>query len=107
MLSDREVRQNRKTFSEIDKSLVAAFKVLSDVNRYRIFRILAEQPQLTISDVAQILSISLPLTSQHIKVLEQAKFIQKERGGKKVFPKIARGNKFVQAVIKTTKLVVK
>lgn len=107
MLSAREVRKNRKTFSEIDKSMVAAFKALSDVNRYRIFRILAEQPQLSISNIAQILSISLPLASQHIKVLEHAKFLQKERGGKKVFPKIEQGNKFVQAVIKTVKLVAK
>ncbi|PIT87603.1 MAG: ArsR family transcriptional regulator [Candidatus Magasanikbacteria bacterium CG10_big_fil_rev_8_21_14_0_10_40_10] len=101
MLSKKEIQKNRKIFSETDKSMSEAFKVLSDINRYRIFRILAQQPKLSISNIALILDISLPLTSQHIKILERARLLQKERGGKKVFPKLEYGNPFVQAVVKT------
>lgn len=107
MLSEKEIRQNRKIFSETDKSMAAAFKVLSDVNRYRIFRILAQQPKISVSSIAKILNISLPLASQHIKVLEHADLIQKERGGKKVYPKLEYGNRFVQAVVKTIQEVLK
>lgn len=101
MLSEKEIEKNRKIFSETDKNMAAAFKVLSDVNRYRIFRILAEQPKISVSDIAKILNISLPLASQHLKVLTNANILQKERDGKKVFTKLEKGNPFVKAVIKT------
>jgi len=101
MLNAKEIEKNRKIFSKSDKSIAAAFKVLSDVNRYRIFRILAQQPKLSISNIAQILNISLPLASQHLKILAQADLLQKERDGKKIFPKLEHSNPFVQAIIKT------
>lgn len=101
MLSEREIKKNRKVFSETDKTMAASFKVLSDVNRYRIFRLLSQQPEISISNIARILDISLPLTSQHIRILEHANLLQKERSGKKVFPKLEYDNPFVQAVVKT------
>ena len=107
MLSEKEIKKYRKLFSETDKSMAAAFKVLSEVNRYRIFRILAQQPKISISNIARILNISLPLASQHIKILEHASLLQKERGGKKIFPKLEYGNPFVQAVVKTIQEVLK
>lgn len=103
MLSKAAVQKNRKILSEADKRMAETFKVLSDVNRYRIFRILVEQPKLTVGTIAEILVISLPLASQHIKVLVQANLIQKQREGKKVFPKIAQDNPFVPAILKTIK----
>lgn len=103
MVSQKEILKNRKTFSETDKSIAAVFKVLSDVNRYRTFRILIEQPELSVGDIAQILNISLPLASQHIKILMQNNLLQKERAGKKILTKLELGNPFVQAIIKTIK----
>src|SRR3989338_167362 len=107
MLTTKEIKKNRKILSEADKRMAAAFKVLSDVNRYRIFRILAGQPKLSVSSIALILNISLPLASQHIKILAQANLLQKERAGKKVFPRLEHGNPLVQAVIKTIALTLK
>lgn len=101
MLSQKEIQKNRKILSESDKTMAAAFKVLSDVNRYRIFRILAQQPKLSVSNIARILDISLPLASQHLKILAAANLLQKERAGKNVFPKLDHGNPFVQAIVKT------
>ena len=107
MISKKEIANNRKIFNESDKSLAAAFKVLSDLNRYRIFRLLAQKPQLSISNIAVILDISLPLASQHIKILTHANLLQKEKEGKKVFPKLEQDNPFVQVIIKTIQLVLK
>ncbi|MDP3793790.1 MAG: metalloregulator ArsR/SmtB family transcription factor [Candidatus Uhrbacteria bacterium] len=87
--------------------MAAAFKVLSDVNRYRIFRILADQPKISVSNIAKILNISLPLASQHIKILVHANLMEKERDGKKVFPKLEYGNPFVQAIVKTIQQALK
>jgi DNA-binding transcriptional ArsR family regulator len=107
MLTEKEILKNRKLLSETDKSMAAAFKILSDVNRYRIFRILAEQPKISIGSIARILDISLPLASQHIRILTHANMLQKEKDGKKVFPKLEHGNPFVQAVVKTIEAVLK
>ncbi len=102
-LSEKEIQQNRQILSETDERMATTFKVLSVVNRYRIFRILVEQPKISVSTIAEILNISLPLASQHIKILVQANLIQKRREGKKVFPKIAQDNPFVPAILKTIK----
>ncbi len=107
MLSAKEIQTKRKIFSETDKSMAAAFKVLGDVNRYRIFRILMEQSKIPVSNIARILNISLPLASQHIKILVHANLLQKERDGKKVFPKLEHGNPFVQAIVKTIQQALK
>ena len=107
MLSKSEIQQKRKIFSETDKNMAALFKVLSDVNRYRIFRMLAEQPKLSVSSIARILDISLPLASQHLKILAHANLLQKERDGKKVFPKLAHANPFVQAIVQTIQQTLK
>lgn len=107
MLDKKEILKKRKMFSETDKSMAAAFKVLSDVNRYRIFRILAEHEKLAVSDIAKILDISLPLASQHLRVLTHAHIVQKERDGKNIFPKIEHGNPFVQALVETIQQALK
>lgn len=103
MLSKQMIQEHRKLLNEDDKNMAATFKVLSDVNRYRIFRILVEQPKITVSTIAEILNISLPLASQHINVLVHANLIQKVRDGKRIFPKIHQENPFVPAIIKTIK----
>lgn len=107
MLNEKEILKNRKILNETDKSMAAMFKVLSDVNRYRIFRILTQQPKLSVSSLARILNISLPLTSQHIKILVHARLLQKERDGKKILTKLERGNPFVQAIVKTIQRALK
>lgn len=107
ILTSQQIQAKRAIFNKTDISMAAAFKVLSDVKRYRIFRILVEEPKLTVSDIAQLLNISLPLTSQHLKILAFANLLQKERAGKKVFTKLERNNPFVQVVVKAIKEVVK
>ncbi|MDO8625838.1 MAG: metalloregulator ArsR/SmtB family transcription factor [Candidatus Magasanikbacteria bacterium] len=107
MLSEKEIQKNRQILSESDKSMAAAFKILGDVNRFRIFRILAQQPKISVSNIARILNISLPLTSQHLKILAHANFLQKERVGKKIIPKLEHSNPLVQAVLKTIEQALK
>lgn len=107
MLTSTEIKHLRKIFKETDKKIVAQIKVLSDVNRYRIFRILSEQPKISVSDIAKILDISLPLASQHLKLLIHADLLQKERVGKRIFPKLKKNNPFVKEIAKTIKKTIK
>ena len=107
MLSKKEIQKGRRILTAADKSMAATFNVLGDVNRYRIFRVLVEQPKLSVSAIAEILDISLPLTSQHVKILVQTNLLQKVRDGKRIFPKIKQDNPFVPAILKTIKLAYK
>lgn len=107
MLTQKELLEKRQMLSENDARMAAVFKALSDVNRYRIFRILVEQPKLTVSNISQILNISLPLASQHIKILVHNNLLQKERKGKTIIPKLKDDNPFVKATIKSIKYSLK
>lgn len=100
MLIAKELRENRKLFNGNAAQIVSMFKALSEVNRYRILCILTKHPNLFVSDIAQILNISLPLASQHIKVLTQSRLLKKIREGKKVMPKLEQDNPFVKAIIR-------
>ncbi len=106
MVRKKDVQKKSNISSDTDKKMVAVFKVLSDVNRYRMFRMLSEHPKISISEIAKSLEISLPLASQHIKILTQANLIKKERDGKKVFPKLEYNNPFVRTIVKTIQLAV-
>jgi DNA-binding transcriptional ArsR family regulator len=76
------------------------FKILGDANRYSIFEMLSKNPQLIVSDIAKILKISVPLASQHLKVLEQGGILQKEKRGQRVYFKLRTDNPIAQAITK-------
>lgn len=99
MLNEREIIRFRKLIKNADYTTVTGFKALSDLNRYKILRILIERSGLSISDIAKILNISKPLTSTHMKILLHAKLINKERLGKKAISDVNLKNPFVRAII--------
>mgnify|MGYP001609887373 CR=1 FL=1 len=101
MLTDAEIRASRKLLNETDRHLAATFKALGDVTRLRIFRLLTNEPQMSVSTIAKILHISSPLTSQHIKVLVHARLVEKQRTGKTILSQLDRRNPVVRELIRT------
>ncbi len=99
MLEEKVIKKIRKLNNDNDYNSASVFKALSDVNRYRIFRILAEHPKIAVSSLAKILHISTPLTSIHLKVLFQAKLICKEKVGNIVYSKLNMENPLVRGII--------
>jgi DNA-binding transcriptional ArsR family regulator len=98
MLTDKQVDKIQKTFNGTQQRVI--FKILGDTNRYRIFEMLGKQPIISVSDIARVLKTSVPLASQHLKSLEQAKILQKEKVGKKVYYKLRADNKIARAISK-------
>ncbi len=98
MLTNKQIVKIRKAFNGIGQREV--FKILGDTNRYRIFEMLSKYPKLTVSDIAKILKISIPLSSQHLKILEQGGILQKEKKGQKVYYKLRADNRIAQSIIK-------
>ena len=97
MLTDKQVKKIRKNFNGTHQRVI--FKILGDANRYRIFEMLVKHPKLSVTDMARILKISIPLSSQHLKILEQAKILQKEKKGQKVFYKLRADNLIAKSII--------
>lgn len=98
VLRSKDKNNNPKIFCSTDLSLSHAFKALSDVNRYRIFRALSAQPRLSIRDITTILNLSVPLVSLHMAVLVHAKLLRKERVGKKIYGRLGTCNLFVRSL---------
>ncbi len=101
MLNEAEIRSSRKILNETDRHLAATFKALGDTTRLRIFRLLTNEPQMSVSTIAKILHISNPLTSQHIKVLVHARLVEKQRTGKTILSQLDRRNPVVRELIRT------
>lgn len=101
MLSNKDIQKNRKTFRENDRSLAATFKSLGEINRFRIFKILVSSPMISVSTVAEILELSVPLTSQHVKSLVAVQLLTKIRSGKIVYLQLNLKNPVVEEVLRS------
>lgn len=100
MLNPKDVQKHRKRFTKKDETVSALFKVLGDTNRYRIFLLLTESPKFSIGSIAKILDISLPLASQHIRLMVHAHVLQKKRDGKRVYIQLDRHNLLLTTIRK-------
>jgi len=101
MLNQREIQRYRKRFTKKDLSVSTLFKILSDTNRYRIFFLLIGSPHFSVGNIAKILDISLPLASQHIRLMVHAHVLKKKRDGKRVYIQLERRNSLLTALSKT------
>lgn len=96
MLTDKQILKIRRSFNGTDQRSI--FKILGDTNRYRIFEMLGTQPKIAVSDIAKVLKISVPLASQHLKILEQGGMLIKEKLGQKVYYKLQANNHIAHAI---------
>lgn len=57
------------------------FKVLSDINRLRILKMLQTKP-LCVCEITNVLELATSTVSQHLKILKEYGFILEEKDGK-------------------------
>ncbi len=100
MLSDQEIAKVKKYLNGKDQNLAETFKLLSDPNRCKMFRALAKHKQISVSDAANILDISLPLASQHLKILYQGDLLAKKKEGQSVYYSLNEHNPFVDSILR-------
>src|SRR4051812_27548657 len=65
------------------QQLSQTFAALGDPTRLAILSRLAAEGDLTVQDLARPFAMSLPAVSQHLKVLERAGFIAREKDGQR------------------------
>ena len=103
MLSAQEIKKFNKLVDKNDKRLADVFAALSDAKRCRIYRLFLKSgsKDLYVNDIAKLMDISLPSASQHLKTLETAGLLHKERHGQKTTFKINKQDRIVNALMKS------
>jgi len=95
--------KKRLDASEDDAILTEVFKLLGDKSRYRIVKILTEEGELCVSDLAAVLDASMSAVSQHLRVLEMSGLVAGERMGQMMCYKPLMEHPKVKAIIKLMK----
>ncbi|MFA5991377.1 MAG: metalloregulator ArsR/SmtB family transcription factor [Candidatus Doudnabacteria bacterium] len=103
MISNQKAEKVRKYLEKKNIKLTLIFKTLSEVNRCKIFWMLVTEEKMSVSSAAKVLNISLPLASQHLKILLQNGLLKKEKLGQKVYYELNRENPFVKPLIEVVK----
>lgn len=78
------------------------FNALSDLNRFRVFKLLARRQNLCVSDLARVLDVSVPAVSQQLRILEMNGLVKRERRGQMICYKVKKDDPVVKFVIKIT-----
>ena len=69
------------------------FKAMSDETRLKILVCLAEREELCVCEFQELLGLSQPTVSRHLKILEEAGFLKNRREGQWVIYRLKKENK--------------
>lgn len=78
------------------KKYVRVMKALSDPNRVRVLKILEGGP-LCVCEIQEVLGLAQPTVSSHMKILEDAGLVHKERQGTWMIYSHANGDDSIYA----------
>ena len=81
MLEPSQISKIKESLKTQNISLVDVFNLLGDKNRFLIIKILIEQGEMCVSDLANVLDISVSAVSQHLRILEMSRMVEGERMG--------------------------
>lgn len=81
--------------TQATRELASVFDALSEPHRLIIFRELLQRGPVCVGDLALSVTMSDPLTSQHLKVLHSAGLVTKERQGKFVYYRVNPSFKYI------------
>ena len=84
MLAPSQISKIKETLKTQSVSLVDVFSLLGDKNRFLIIKLLMEQGELCVTDLANVLDISVSAVSQHLRILEMSKMVEGERMGQMI-----------------------
>ena len=87
-----------------EKRLVHTLQLLGDKTRFKIFKLLASEEELCVSEMASRLSISPSAVSQHFRNFELLGLVEKERMGQKICYVLNEDDLLVQELKQLTKV---
>lgn len=83
------------TMNTREQKLVHAMQTLGDPTRYKMFKLLLENRDYCVSDIAARMQVSVPAVSQHFKTFELVGLVDKTRNGQKICYQIKHNDKLV------------
>ena len=100
MLTEKEVQKVKKSLKDNPLAdgdrLSFVFEALSDPTRLKIFRLLFEQQDLCVTDLANVFEVSTPAISYQLRMMELTGLVEKERMGKMICYKLKKENPLVK-----------
>ena len=81
MLEPSQISKIKETLEAQNTSLVDVFSLLGDKNRFLIIKLLIEQGEMCVTDLANVLDISVSAVSQHLRILEMSRMVEGEKMG--------------------------
>lgn len=101
-LTTTQVKTIKKTIVTGQDRLPTIFNAVSDPTRCRIFRLLmvTHGDDVKVSDIAHIMSMTMPAISQQLKVLEQSGLVTREKIGKTVYYKVKATDPLIKSIVK-------
>ncbi len=85
-LSEKEAQQLQVELpaAQVISGMAETFKTLSDPTRVRILYLLSRK-ELCVHDIAQLLGISQPAASHHLRVLRMLRLVRTRRAGRSTY----------------------
>jgi len=91
------------TLNADEERIVYAMQLLGDKTRFKMFKLLLENNDLCVSEIADRLKISVSAVSQHFRNFEMLGIVEKQRMGQKICYELKSDNKIVKQLINITK----
>ena len=82
------------------EAMAEEFKVLGDKTRLRILSLLQGR-EICVCDLTEVLEISQPGVSQHMRRLRQAGFVNERRGGQWIYYSLNMENSLIDLLLPT------
>lgn len=101
MLTSQEKTVLKKYISDSNDRLHMLFDALGEQNRCNMFRLFIKNTNLNVGEVAELLNITVPLASQHLKMLENLSVLERRKIGREVFYKINEQDPVVQSLVRS------
>ena len=100
MLTAKEIQEVQKSVKDGIERLPFVFEALADGTRLNIFKLLLRHDDLCVTDLANILKISVPGISYQLKLMEMAGLVKKERMGQMICYSLKKNDPVIKKVIK-------
>lgn len=85
------------------KSFIRVMKALSDPNRVRVIKLL-QSGELCVCEIKEVLGLAQSTVSKHMKILEDAGLVDKNRQGTWMIYSLSDGSESIYATTMLTKL---
>jgi len=86
--------------SRLVKQFVKALKALGDENRLKIVKLLLVRKDLCVCELQSLLGLSQPTVSRHLKILEDASFVESRREGQWVIYWLKKQDNFLSPLLR-------